>query len=100
MAQMVTMPRAVVVGLLDAVEDRVSVAALRMAQGVQAQTEEARVRAMAQARLALRRANRALADGLADLRRGETLRWPEPHLTGREDEQREVDWLNMTGGRS
>jgi len=80
--------------VLDAVEDRLSVAALRLAQGAQARTESARLQALARGRLALRQANRLVGRNLASLRKGEGLAGPdagEPLADG--DLQRELDWL-------
>ena len=87
-----------VLGVLDAVEDRLSVAALRVAQAAQAKSQARRTRALASAKLTLREANVLLERNMAGLRKGKGVVGPDVAAkTTAEDLHREAEWL--AGGR-
>jgi len=80
------------------VEDRLSVAALRVAQAAQAKSRARRTRALARAKLTLREANIVLERNMAALRTGRGLAGPDVGAKATaEDLHREAEWL--AGGR-
>lgn len=94
--------RAALVALLDAVEERLSCAALRTWEACRAESDVERLEAMARARLALRDANTLLRLNRTAITSGDGVVRSAVTSAGDEAEAvtREVEWLCRGGAES